>query len=491
MADVLQQLRALADSWDDAALPIGIDEVQERAAAGPGVRVRENGPVTVPLAPHIVRRPSPRRRWIVVGATAASIVAGLIGLVTIARQPKQPPTPGVTTIDTEPASSTTSSTTSIPPTTILTASTPVATTTPPTIVAEDLSGVAAIQGSIATALAAFDSFSGTIVAHNENLDSNGVVTYSGDTTTRVTMLADGSFWAEGDPIEWQSYDPSTATARVTSHLPDGSVNYLQYNNFTSVPLSFALGLDPVPRFNGLPDDAVVEDIVSDGRAAWAVATERDPVDDASRHVSERFVIDKATGLVIGYSNVTTADDTTTRSEATMTDVTPGAELPDEFPGEFPPGANVQGGENPSTYRQHTLEEAIVEFGDALVVPSGDVTPVRLHVETGPTTVQSDNQTTITMMSTVTIEYRSGFAYASVKLSRPLPTDGGQYCRSNDGRTCVGSTGPSVVTAGALAGAPSELVNGVLSINSGPLTVVITAITDEWALELANSLAAVS
>jgi hypothetical protein len=85
------------------------------------------------------------------------------------------------------------------------------------------------------------------------------------------------------------------------------------------------------------------------------------------------------------------------------------------------------------------------------------------------------------------EFPTGLALASVKVSKvQLPSDGG-FCPSNDGKTCIGATGPSVVTAGALAGAPPDLVNGTLTIHNGTVTVVIRAMSDDRAVELANSL----
>ena len=43
---------------------------------------------------------------------------------------------------------------------------------------------------------------------------------------------------------------------------------------------------------------------------------------------------------------------------------------------------------------------------------------------------------------------------------------GSVCRTVDGKTCLGADGASVVTAGAIKGAPSELRLGVLTIHDG-------------------------
>jgi hypothetical protein len=487
MADVLQQLRGLAEAWETEAPAVRLDEVVARTTSIGDHQDRRAAQTHVHEAPP--SDGSPRRQWFVGLVAAAAVIGLIVGLVALAGQRPEPAPPGLTTIVSEPQTST-----SVAPTTstsftttnelVTTTAPSVAPTTRPPIIGNTSAALASVQRAVASSLSSFDSFSATIVMHQENLDGEGTLTSSTDSTNRVVMLADGRIWSEGSPIEWQSFDPQTGVAQMTSH-PEGSTVYLRYKDFATIPIVAALGLDPLPRFATMAADTTVDDIEIEGRPAWSLTSSQNGPDGTP--VTETFVIDKTTGLVVRYSNARTSNGVSSNAQATMTDVHLGAALPAEFPGHFPAGANIQESGS-DVFTVLDLGQATAQFGEGFLAPAGR-DPARAFV--AHNVVQTTGSTAIVVPTIVaTLEYHTGFSSSTVKLTRTSLPVGGGYCRSSDGRTCAGANGSSVVTTGAMAGEPSEVSNGVLTVNSGTLTVEITAVSDEEAVALANSLATV-
>jgi hypothetical protein len=337
-------------------------------------------------------------------------------------------------------------------------------------------------------LTAIDSFSATATAHYETTSATGEVTNPYDTVNDVILTANGSFWAEGTPVEWSSYDPIAGIARSTSAV--AASHYLQYNGWATIPLAAVIGLDPIPRFDAIAAGAAVEETNVDGRPAWSIKPPpgKSNVNGVEAPSQETFVIDKATGLVIGYSRITTGSGVTSSQQATMTNLQLGAALPAEFPGVFPADANVDSSGNPTSFQLLTVEQAATQFGEGFVAPSGDFHASRIYTQYAPNIDTTGSSAVVAPLGTeVVMEFPTGLAPASITVSKvELPADGG-FCRSDDGKTCVGANGSSVVTAGALAGVAAQLANGKLTIHSGAVTVVIRATSDNRALELANSL----
>lgn len=99
---------------------------------------------------------------------------------------------------------------------------------------------------------------------------------------------------------------------------------------------------------------------------------------------------------------------------------------------------------------------------------------------------------------ITVELRTGFVKETVEINKSVLQPGaslsdpfgavvdGALCASVDGVNCRGFDAASVITAGALAGAPSNVEGAAVSATSGPVQYVIMAATADSALAIANS-----
>ena len=233
---------------------------------------------------------------------------------------------------------------------------------------------------------------------------------------------------------------------------------------------------------------------------WQISSQHDTTgpDGVAEHVEETLAIDKATGLMIGYAKTTTAaGGATSVQTATLTNLEVGVEVPPPgFAHSFAPGAYVDSSGDPASFQLLTVDEAATRFGSGFVAPDALPATARIFFEGGLSVVtigQSPSVVVPRLQNKVTMEFPDGFAPRSITVLKDLGNgetaadDGGAVCRTVDGKTCVGSSGASVITAGALQGVPSELHLGVLTIHNGLVTIVVRAPTDAQALELANTL----
>jgi hypothetical protein len=512
------QLSTLARHWETNAPPIGLDEAIARAERG-GIatlvdpddadfddRYDHDEPLVVVSA--ITHEPN--RRWkpmLMLGAAAALVIVGLVVLANRDSNDREPFRPGIDTVAPQPTAQvtvTTSATTTAgsspaPPTAVSTTSS----TTPPSVptIAEldpTTETLSTIQSSVAASLATFDTFRATATMQLSTAEGGGDPVDGPVTINNVTMTANGSLWSEGSPITWQSYDAMTGIARTAT---DSMNVYMQWNGWYTIPLDVILGVNPVPRLDDLGSNVVVDETEQDGRPVWEINSTHDltQADGAPEHRDETFEIDKESGLVIGYTKITTRSGTTTVQTGTLTNLEFNVDFPPpEFPGTFPPDAQVQSSGDESAFQLITIDEAGARFGDGFVVTPALPPTARITFESGIfPTVGTDGVMIVgtNQRLKVTMDFPTGFAPTSITISKDVDAGGassgdGSVCRTIDGKTCLGADGASVVTAGALKGVPSDLRLGLLTIHNGVITVTIRAPSDQQALALANSLVTV-
>jgi hypothetical protein len=503
MLDLHDQLSSLATHWESDSPPISLDET---IARGHRTVVRDVGVVDESFVAVSSIEPAMHRRWRPLIMAAAAAVLVIVGLVALTRgngSDQQPFRPGDETIAPQPAHDDSAPARTAGPTTAVVT---VATTTPDSQASTSSTGggpldLSTVQSSAAAGLATFEAFSATATMHSASASSPGGALVEGPVTVNdVVMAADGSMWSEGTPITWSVYDARTGIARTSALWDDGTQINTQYNGWSSIPFEVILGLDPTPDLSALGTDAEIDDAAQEGRPVWQISSQHDitGLDGATSHVEEALTIDKASGLMIGYAKTTSvAEGVTSTQTATLTNLEVGVEVPPPgFDHSFAPGDNVDSSGDPTSFQLLTVDEAASRFGTGFVAPDSLPATARIfvgnaagigsvggNVVVGPTTVQVN----------LTMEFPDGFAPRSVTVSKDLSVgqhqggDGGAVCRTVDGKTCVGSDGGSVITAGPLRGVPSELHLGVLTIHDGLVTIVVRAPTDARALELANTL----
>lgn len=512
------QISTLARRWETDAPPITLDETIAMAGRRGLAALIDPDDVDlygpdeslVDVSP-IAGRPD--RRWkplVMIGAAAALVIVGLVALAQHDGKDQEPFRPGVDTIAPQPsaqvpATSVTSTSATTPATTSDTSATSPTTppttppSTPPAVVVDPTTQqLSTIQSSVSASLATFTTFHATATSQSATSQGSGELVDGPVTINDVTMAADGSVWATGSPITWQSYDATTGIARTGN---SGANAYMQLN-MNPVPLGLVMGLAPLPRFDEFGTNVVVDEAEQDGRPVWEINSIHDSPrpDGVQEHRDETFDIDKATGLVIGYTKTSTASGTTTVQSATLSNLVLNVDFPPpEFPGTFPPGADVPGSDAQNPIQLLSVDEAATRFGAGFVVVPALPQTARITLESNlvPTVGPGGTMIVGPPRLTATMDFPTGFAPTSLTISKDAiagdSTSGGNagsVCRTVDGKTCLGADGASVVTAGALKGVPSELRLGVLTVHDGPITVVIRASSDQAALALANSLVTV-
>lgn len=172
-------------------------------------------------------------------------------------------------------------------------------------------------------------------------------------TVDLTALADGSFWSASESTgEFESYDTTTQIAR-RAERPEGEGQALLYseNNGETVDnmrYRFS-GHQPTEPISMWADAGVdISESTWDERPAWTITfdhPEREPIDEASdgdyaTHQVDLQILDQETGLIVVHADSKIGvPDETRRTEYTHLTIT--SDLPAEFPGVFPPGAEVQ------------------------------------------------------------------------------------------------------------------------------------------------------
>ena len=432
----------------------------------------------------------PRRRW-----TAAAMIAGaaalvLGGLVVLVRHDKDqaPFRPGLDTVAPQPSASTPRSISA--PTSTTSTTTPL-TTVPaeivvPTYADPTTQQLATIQSTAAAAMTNIDTLQATATWTVSTQTPDGQQVDNRVTVNNLTLAANGSLSSE-TPNGWTSYDSSTGTALTQFTGDDGVPIYTRFENFASLPLPVVLGLDPTPRFDGIGNDAEINEADQDGRPVWEITSTHDSTgpDGAVTHAEETLEIDKATGLVIGRTNTSTVGGTVTVQTTTLSNLQLNVAYPPAgFPRSLPAGAQVQGSPGPSTFHLLTVDEAATLLGGGLVAPSPLPTTARIFVDSIPNqpivvTQPAAPPPNQPVPQAITFDFPQGFAPSSVIVFKDFDT--------GTPTSTTPPSGASVVTAGPFVGAPSELRLGILTIDDGTVTIIVRASSDARALEIANSL----
>jgi hypothetical protein len=334
-------------------------------------------------------------------------------------------------------------------------------------------------------------------------------------TNEVTLLADGSFWAQAGPEEWGSYDPVANVVRGAFRGADGTIQFQEIvgQADNSLPLGVLIGMNPVQLVGTLPGES--SDIAAttfEGRPVWEITTAVEYDLPVCRETCEGDpytqtmveTIDQVTGLVIRSSNSTTQQNGTSQVSV-LRDVRTVDSLPAAFPGAFPDGATVDRSGDPTAAVTVTLDDVSGFFGIPTPVPSG-LGDVSVTVEE---TAGFDPDGSAFTSRSVAIVVSDGFLTTSIYVSAStvpegdLPREGvvdGYLCMTGD-HDGDGACDPDPLLAhtplvegeeivtidrGVLAGTQARAAGGYISWSSGPFSISIGAPTTAEALAIANA-----
>ena len=508
-------LRRHAARLDDAAPAIDLDEVF--AHDDPALLIGRDEPQ--------------RRRWMVAAAVVALVAAGAVALGWNAQNSDRttPATsPQISTVGSAPESVATTEpvepATSAAPTTAPTTGAP--TTAPPTtqVPTSVPAGptVADVRRHQIDKLGQLPGFTAT--ARFEST-AEGAVEPVEPRTGTVTLLADGSFYADTGPDTWGSYEPATGTARGAYIGPDGNLAYDeivgQHDNHLAVGI--LVGHDPTALvvsssgpFETPGFSEVVAETTFDGRPAWEIATTiaavqprpqpgigTDPVPPLQRTVQ---IVDQATGLVVHDTTTNTLGTVSTRT-STLTDVRIVEELPPEFPGSIPDGVPVNRSGDP-TQAPISVDAAVEAFGRPLPLP-----PIpdgaRVVYARSELLLSEDPEADRLISHNVIVMHANSFVAPVVQISAvslppgmPLPDgyiveDGAFLCPASEaGDGClvhaaadtagVADTETIEITDGALAGRLAMAHAGGANVLDGAFSILVSGGDDATTSELLNS-----
>ena len=495
-------IRQIARQLDADSPAISVDEIRQRT------ETTTIDDATIGLSPR-------RRLPIMLAVAAAALVTAGVSLV-LSERAAMPTvrtggtavlegvTPPATTATTEPVDSTSSSTSTSDPTTAPVG--PATTISPRSSIRLDGDPaviIAAIDADRLAKLRTVPGFVATVRQSTATLDDGGVTIESTPgLDSRLTLLADGSMWAEFDSGGFASFDPTSGESRSVIVMPDGNEVYQLIEGWTenSTGMSILLGQDPARTLSEATQMSEVEitETVHDGRPAWRIdaimslqtrpgpiAGEQaeTPVAETDEQV-ETFVVDQATGLIVSSTlEWQGTPESRVRRTSELLDLELVDELPAAFPGEFPDGVRVDRSGDPTAFRPATLAEAAEWFGTGFVAPPEiprDTTIFLTENEWDEADSQSVRQ------KTVEIRAREGFAtiwWATISKNEPSPggpvPDGqllvdGALCRDTDrdGRCDTFPSDAEPISTGTLAGAPIYQDGRSLSTELGGIRVGI-------------------
>ncbi|MCU1392522.1 MAG: hypothetical protein JWM34_950 [Ilumatobacteraceae bacterium] len=488
------RLADVARSWDLAAPPITADEVMRAAATASPHDTHGAVSLLVPMGA-IGPRPSSRRRLrmaAIYGAAAAVLIAGVIIITSrhADAPPAQGPTPATTPpatdvspafVDPVPASTDPPASDPSPssaPTT--TASTEVSTSepsdpsTPPATAAQ----LAEVRTAALEALQRLPSYRATVTKHDAQIDANGAATQDTTSTNTITVEASGELWATGDLFTWTSYDPTTGIT-LDEYTIDGVTHRQEIDGWTdsSTALGMIVGGDPATDLDaGGADATSIADTLHLGRPAWTLTEHSVETYGAKLTLDSVTVVDKDTGVVVQRSEHQTAPDgsvTTTGYDFTSFEV--GVDLPPDYPGHFPDGAEVERSGDDTVFPLPDPATAVVRFGHPLYAPRGaSVDHARITVTTS---IGTDAEGGPLPSANATITFPTGFLRPTITFetpSFPAPPD---------------PTAPRL-TSGALAGDAYVVQGDQVTVLDYPVTITID-FPFGHSLDIANSLVAIS
>ena len=320
-------------------------------------------------------------------------------------------------------------------------------------------------------------------------------------TSQVTMLADSSFWAEGDDQSWASYEPATQTERMMTPKEDGSFDTVNLvangGNFISTSRYFGHNPTALVEAHG---EIEITEATFEGRQAWlltsAATYEQPSTTSAPTSTSalptvtetSRQLVDVETGLVVDSTTGSTGNinysQRTVLSNFTVTN-----KLPAAFPGRFPEGNEPQPTGN-ELRLVVTPTEAVDLFGLSLPIPDATLTSAAMlmYDEGGYFNgINSDEIAGVNRL--VSIEFRTGFRSERVSISASAPDDPALV---GEGRTVIDGYQCTDKNAdGACDNAPQNYLSypdgGVLDVDtiiiSGGVLDGTTAIVNKFGLSL--------
>lgn len=483
------RLAALATEWDHAAPPIDIAELAVGHSPLPADRD------SVDLIVVEESRPGRPSVWWLAAASVVLIgtTVALVARSTGGRDGELvPDSPDSTVVESSTIESTAPDTSP--------SDTAVATTAPPVTV-DSAVLLGEVTSHAATKLGDIESVRATATVRRMQVATSAGASASDVTTVHaITLLADGSLWAEGGvgaTLTWASYDAATGMSRNSYVDQAGAVKYQEIAGWAdnSTPLLIIAGFDPTMRLDAFGDDVLVEPSTSaSGRSGWVVTTTHDigGMSDTSDQQVERWFVDEATGLIIEYSrtqlsngNVMSSDD------AALTDIEIGAAMAAAFPGAFPSGVEVDRSGDPAGFVTLTVDEAHQQFGPGLVVPADLPIDARISVRTNlGLGVQGDDRTFPGIE--VAFQTHRGFLRQTVTVTKWLPLDGAvpDGYVVVDGGLCP-APGGTCSAAATLDDARAAMVveGGFVSLSVRGVEIVLDARTAADATMLADSLVA--
>lgn len=230
-----------------------------------------------------------------------------------------------------------------------------------------------------TALETLDSFRVTAtVTRIQRTNDGEPVEPSSSLTSTVTLLADRSMWAEPSTGGFASYDANTGTSRSAVSKPDGTVIYQRVEGWNENSTGEAILLGHSPMWNAPANQTAltIVDAEHDGRPAWHITASRPGFTQIAAKIDTETWIDTATGLVVRSIETQTGLDNngnaaaSQTTESTWTDLDTNAELPSEFPGQFPDGATIDVSGDPGAFQQSIdPSELVTAFGPSVWIPN--------------------------------------------------------------------------------------------------------------------------
>jgi hypothetical protein len=318
----------------------------------------------------------------------------------------------------------------------------------------------------------------------------------------ITALSDGRIWSEDEQGSWTSIDPASGLYRGAYAQGFGDLTYQALTDRTDfvlggLILALKSGHDPTWPIDQLDDAGVViENTTLDGRETWTVFARSESAEfDIQSETT--WVVDVDTGLIVEYvfsKWEDGQDGQENRFRSTLTDLRPADELPDDFPRQFPEGADVDVEEqfdHSNGHRLVPLEQAVAEFSPGLVVPTGvsDDATVTLYDRS----LDNPGSNYPAGYEEVRIITRRGFDFTTVTVTKFIPIDGATltvgevqcYDLDKDGR-CDPFGVQDNVERGALSGRDLWVAGGAITISDVGRTIRITDSDVERARELAET-----
>lgn len=248
-------------------------------------------------------------------------------------------------------------------------------------------------------------------------------------TVRYTLLADGSFYADTGGGTFGSYDPSTGVVLGAFRDLNGVMTYQQIvgQADNTVPLGVLGGYDPTMDLR--PDSSVVvSETEFDARPAWqldyrdtyAVEGENEIVEETSQ------IIDRETGLIVSNST-TSSDPSKSLRGVELIDIEIVDTMPPEFPGAFPPDAEVITDGDPNGVQMVEATDVADVFGPTVPLPIGFLDeaardgegPLMITLTTTPSYLGEDDdgggEPSVEYIE-ATFTVREGFVSTAVRIS---------------------------------------------------------------------------